>query len=104
MNPVSSSSLSAMLMVILMLVSGCGRSEQFTSEDAENAVDSLYTAITARRTDLLQKSEQRLTELHAKGEIPKGLHQELNEIIATSRNNWSSAAQQLDALMRSLNE
>lgn len=104
MKPFPRSSLSAMLMIILLLVSGCGRSEQLASEDAENAVDSLYTAITARRTDLLQKSEQRLTELHAKGEIPKGLHQELNEIIATSRNDWSSAAQQLDALIRSLNE
>ena len=104
MYPVTHSVFSAMLIVILLLVSGCGRSEQLATEDAENAVDALYTAITARRSDLRQESERKLTELHAKGEIPKGLHQELNEIIATSRNDWSSAARQLDALIRSLNE
>ena len=102
----ASPKLSLLQVIILTLFAGigCGRAEMITSEESERAVDALYTAVTARRTDLVQQSEKNLQQLKADGKMSEALHEELTEIIAESRTDWISAAQQLDALMRSQTE
>lgn len=98
---------SGLLQVIILSLFasiGCGRAELITSEESERAVDALYTAVTARRTDLVLQSEKNVQQLKADGKMTEALHEELTGIIAESRTDWTSAAQQLDALMRSQTE
>ena len=98
--------LSLLQVIILSLFAsiGCRRAEMITSEESEKAVDALYTAVTARRTDLVQQSEKNVQKLKADGKMTTALHEELTGIISESRTDWTSAAQQLDALMRSQTE
>ncbi len=90
------------LLLLATITLGCGRTPQLGPDEATfNSVDALYTAVTARRTDLLTACETRLRERHDAGKLPDAAWTELCSIIATSRDGkWEAAAERLYAFMK----
>lgn len=91
------------LMMGMLLTVGCGRPAQIgASDEVLSAVDALYTAIAARRTDLLDKSAARIEELRASGELPDAAHRQLKSYIEESRaGKWADAVRKLHDFIRS---
>src|SRR4051794_21658654 len=83
-------------------LTGCGKPAQLGSDDkAFHEVDALYTAVTARRSDLVDACEQRLTDLHAAGKVPDDALAELRRVIERTRaGEWESAAERLHEFMK----
>lgn len=50
---------SVLLLSLLLSVPGCGGPPELESDEAIQTTDALYTAITSRRTELLDDSEGR---------------------------------------------
>jgi len=90
------------LWVCLLLLAGCGRPPQMGADESVfGEVDALYTAVTAKRPDLLDQSFQRLTELHSSGKVPDAAYQKLTLICEQAeREEWRPAAEQLWHFMR----
>ena len=91
-----------MVLLLAVFAIGCGRTPQLGPDEATfNSVDALYTAVTARRTDLLTNCETRLRERHDAGKLPDAAWTELSSIIATSREGkWEAAAERLYDFMK----
>lgn len=88
--------------LFLLSLSGCGQTV-IESEESRMAIDALYTAVTSRRTDLVDACEQRLQSLSAAGEIPPATSRQLADIIAKARQKqWQPAAERLDRLIRGI--
>lgn len=94
--------LSAFLLAGFMLVfPGCNGPPAMESEEAHSTADALYTAITSRRTDLLDESETRLKELNNNGKISAEALESLTDIIEQARSgSWQDAAEELDSFIR----
>lgn len=90
------------LVVLLVAVRGCGRPPQIgADEEAFRAVDALFTAVTARRPDLVDRCADRLGQLHAGGKLPAAAHAELRRVIDRARDGrWEAAAERLYDFMR----
>ena len=53
-------------LALALTLTGCSGPPQMGGDkEVFGAVDALYTAVTAKRTDLLDRSEQKLTDLRA---------------------------------------
>jgi hypothetical protein len=81
---------------------GCARTPQLNG-DAESlgAADALWTAVTAKRTDLLEKSATRIDELHTAGKLPGDAFQSLQEVIEQARGGqWDDARRTLKAFVK----
>lgn len=87
---------------VTLSFSGCGQPSQIGSdEEVFNEVDALYTAVTAKRADLLDQCYARLEELHRQGDLPTDAFDELTAICETARQDeWQSAAETLYEFMR----
>jgi hypothetical protein len=83
-------------------LTGCGKPAQLGPDDkAFHEVDALFTAVTARRTDLVDECDARLAGLHDVGKVPDDAHAELQRIIERARDGkWESAADRLRAFMK----
>ncbi len=83
-------------------VAGCGRPPQIGPDEAVfGEVDALYTAVTAKRPDLLDQSRARLDELHKSGKVPEAAYQKLSVICEQAeRQEWRPAAEKLWHFMR----
>jgi hypothetical protein len=81
----------------LFAAGGCGKPAQIGSdEEAHKAVDALFTALTAKDTQLLDKCEKRLDELTASGKLPNSAREALGTIIGKARaGKWETAAERL---------
>ena len=92
----------AILLLWTLLLTGCGRPAQIgTSDEVLSAVDALYTAIAARRPDLLDKSAARIEELRANGELPDDAHRQLKTFVEESRaGKWQDAIRKLHEFIR----
>ena len=90
------------LIVFAVLVAGCGKPAQLGSDDkAFHEVDALYTAVTARRTDLVDDCDRRLTALNEAGKVPDDAHAELGRVIERARaGKWEAAAERLHEFMK----
>jgi len=85
----------------LWVVVGCGRPPVVESDEAFSTVDALYTAITARKIELVTDVERRLKALHADGKLSKPAMQRLDAILAKARaGQWQAAAEQIDGFIR----
>lgn len=90
-----------MLAVFLLSVPGCGGPPALESDEAFSTADALYTAITSRRTELLDNSETRLSELKDAGKLSNAAFEALKEIIEHARaGDWQVAAEELDSFIR----
>ncbi len=84
-----------------LLLSGCGGSPKLETEEATSTCDALYTAITSRRPQLLEDSENRLKQLKNDGKLSVEAFESLTEIIQQARSgDWQGAAEELDGLIR----
>lgn len=81
---------------------GCGRPPQIGSDEMVfGEVDALYTAVTAKRPDLLKDCYERLTTLHDEGKLPDPAFQKLTVICEQAeREEWRPAAERLWHFMR----
>jgi hypothetical protein len=85
----------------MVIILGCGGPPALESEEAFSTADALYTAITSRRTELLDKSETRLRELRDDGKLSTAANEALNKIIERARSgDWQVAAEELDGFIR----
>lgn len=90
-----------LLIGLLIFTTGCGGPPALGSEEAFSTADALYTAITSRRSDLLNESETRLRELKTNGKISDEAVESLTDIMEQARSgDWQDAAEELDAFMR----
>ena len=80
---------------------GCGRPPQVVDdEDCFSAVEALWTAVTSKRTDLLEQSATELDRLHSAGKLSEDGHEALDEIIQSARDEeWMPAAKSLRTFM-----
>lgn len=91
----------AFLMLVLLLM-GCGRPAQMgSSDEVLGAVDALYTAISSRRAELLEKSATRIEALHASKELPDAAYRQLKSYIDEARKGqWDPAIRKLHEFIR----
>ncbi|MFN0054691.1 MAG: hypothetical protein ACKV0T_21165, partial [Planctomycetales bacterium] len=83
---------------LLLLAAGCGGAQLGEHEEAFGAVDALYTAVTTRRTDLLDQTEEQLVGLREEGKLSVAAWDELKPIIDQARSgDWRPAAERLYA-------
>ncbi len=89
------------LLVVLISSQGCGRPPQVVDdEECFSAVEGLWTAVTTKRSDLLEQSATELDRLHTAGKLSEEGHHVLDEIIQSARDEaWQPAAQSLKAFM-----
>jgi hypothetical protein len=65
-------------------------------EEVLKTVDSLFTAVSARRQSSLIECEKRLSALHVAGRISDPAWNKLNSFIQTAKNeDWEIASRQL---------
>lgn len=90
------------LLLMMVLLLGCGRAAQIgESEDVLAAVDALYTAVTSKRVELLEKSASRIEELHKQGELPEPAYRQLKSFIDDSRaGKWDASVRKLHEFIR----
>ena len=76
---------------------GCGGAAQIGGDDdSRAAVDALYTAVTSRRAELLEKSTTRIEVLHTEGKFPDGAYYSLQAITSRAKKGeWEKAARDL---------
>jgi len=87
-------------LLILAILTGCGPPQIGTDERTFNTVDALYTAVCAKRPDLVDQCERELTELKATNKIPEAAHARLAAIIQETRDGeWTSASLRLSKFM-----
>ena len=102
----SESGLKRLLKTLILLAAllssyGCGQPPQVVDdEDCFSAVEALWTAVTSKRTDLLEQSATELDRLHSAGKLSEEGHEALDEIIQSARDEeWMPAAESLKAFM-----
>ncbi len=87
---------------ITLSVLGCGRAPQIgEDETAWKEVEALYTAVTARRKDLVEASLKRMQTLHDEGRMSKPAFDRAHRIASQAQSGeWEPAAQALWQFMR----
>lgn len=89
------------LCLVLLTLSGCAKPPELGSDEASRAAESLYTAVTSKRDDLLTQTESQINTLRSGQKLSEQAHAELTDIIRVARDgNWHPAAERLDALIR----
>ena len=92
---------SILLSSLLLSVVGCAGPPELESDEAILTTDALYTAITSRRTELLDDSEGRLKKLRDDGQLSGKAFEALADIIQQARSgDWQDAAEDLDSFIR----
>lgn len=86
---------------MLLAICGCGHTPALESEEAAVAADALYTAITSRRSELLNSVEAELKQLHSTGKLSADAMDVLNRIVEKAKSgSWQNAAEDLDEFIR----
>ncbi len=90
------------LAACLLTCVGCWRAPQLgDDESAWKETEALYTAVTARRTELVDASTLRLADLHESGRIPTDVYKRLDAIAQRAKaGQWEPAGRELWHLMR----
>ncbi len=88
-------------LLVLSLI-GCGRPPQVVDDgECFRAVDALWTAVTSKRTDLLEQTANELDLLHAAGNLTEAGHRALTSIIRDARSKeWAKSATNLKHFMQ----
>lgn len=92
----------ALAVLLLLPLVGCGRTPQLAGDqECLGAADALWTAIGAKRTDLVDASAAMFDQLHADGKMPDDAYQALGEIVGTARSGqWSDARAELKSFVK----
>lgn len=89
------------LLVLTLLAAGCRPTPQLGTPESLGAADALWTAITAKDDQLVNKSAERIDQLHNAGKLADDAYQSLQQIIATARKGeWDSARGALKTFVR----
>jgi hypothetical protein len=100
MNSIPGSCRGVLPLLAVVILVGCGPPQIGTDEHTYNTVDALYTAVCAKRPDLVDQCERELTELKKDKRIPEAAHARLAAIIQETRDDhWTSASQRLSKFM-----
>jgi hypothetical protein len=93
---------SSFIWLLLAALAGCSGTPQLNGdEESLGAADALWTAVTAKRSDLLDKSAARIEELHTAGKLPDDAFQSLQGVIAQAREGqWAEARGALKAFVK----
>ena len=77
----------------LLVATGCGRTPQMGgNHECMTAADALWTAVTAKQSELLDHSAGEIERLHQEGQMPQEAYESLSGIIRTARaGEWSKA-------------
>lgn len=88
-------------LVAALWISGCGRPPQVVdNEQCFAAVEALWTAVTSKRTDLLEQTATEINRLHTSGTLSDAGHEELDRIVQMARKTeWRPAAEELNEFM-----
>ena len=88
--------------LLLLSLSGCGRPPQvIDNEECFGAVEALWTAVTSKRTDLLEQTATELERLRAAGSLSEAGHRALTAIIRDARSKeWTKSATNLKQFMQ----
>ena len=86
----------------LSTLGGCGRPPQIGDDKAAfKAVDALFTAVSLRDPQLLERCDQTLRNLRVGGKLPEAAGTSLEAIVAEAREGkWESARDRLGNFMR----
>jgi len=89
-------------LAVLPALCGCGAPPQLGgNKEALAAADALWTAVTAKRTDLVETSAGRLAQLKQAGEISADASAALEAIVAQARaGKWDSARDDLKSFVK----
>jgi hypothetical protein len=88
-------------LLAVCLAAGCGQRAVLGGEDAKQAADALYTAVTSKRPELLRKCEARIEELKSSGKLSEDGFASLKEVITRAHaGEWQPAAERLDQIIR----
>jgi hypothetical protein len=88
------------LALVLLLLAGCGEPPQVGPQNYR-LVDSLRTAVSARRTDWLDENARLIEKLHAEGKLTDEQQTAFDAIVAKARaDNWEEAEQDVLALAK----
>ncbi len=100
-SPLRRVTLFALMWAGLAIGSGCGRPPQVVdNEECFAAVDALWTAVTSKRGDLLERTATELDRLHRAGTLSDDGHEALAVIIQQGRvAEWQPAAEKLKKFM-----
>lgn len=88
--------------LLLLSLAGCSGPPQVV-DDAEcfQAVEALWTAVTTKRTDLLEQSATEVERLHSSGSLSDAGHRALTAIIRDARSKeWTKSATNLKHFMQ----
>ena len=90
-----------LLTALLLTAGGCGGPPQVVAnEECFSAVDALWTAVTSKRSDLVEQTATELDRLQTEGSLSDEGHARLAEIIEVARaEKWQDAAVTLKAFM-----
>ena len=90
------------VVLVIGLGAGCGRSPQFAgNRECLAAADALWTAVTAKRTELVDQSAAEIERLHAQAQLSDEAFDALSRIVADARaGNWDAARTALKTLLR----
>lgn len=88
-------------LIAALWISGCGRPPQVVdNEECFAAVEALWTAVTSKRTDLLEQTATEISRLHTSGTLSDSGHAELDRIVELARKTeWKPAAEDLKKFM-----
>ena len=80
---------------------GCGQRAVLNGEEARQAADALYTAVTGKRPDLLLACRKQIGALKTSGKMSEAGAQELLQVLdQADRGEWRQAAERLDVIIR----
>lgn len=87
--------------MVLFVCLGCGGTTVIESSEGRKAAEALYTAVTSQKSELLDRSEQRLSELKSAGKLSEAAYAKLASISRKARDGKrQAAAEELDRLIR----
>jgi hypothetical protein len=70
----------------------CSDTPQLGSEECLGVADALWTAVTAKRSDLLEQSAAKLEKLRAAEKLSDAAFDQLSGVVATARaGDWPAA-------------
>lgn len=89
------------VLIAMFVTSGCNRPAALHTSEGHKAAGALYTAVTSKKVDLLDRCDERLKSLYSDEKLSDQAYQELNAISINARDgHWQPAAEKLDWFIR----
>lgn len=89
------------LLLALSSAIGCSGPPLVETEEGLRVADAMYTAVTSKKTELLDRCDQRLSDLKSEGKLSEHAFDGLAVISQKARSGqWQKAAEDLDWFIR----